>query len=395
MSYKISITGIVDPKKVQELIEAVSKLTRLQPKTIANSLKKMPYDLPIFHDETQMKEAYTQLQNCGAALELEELKKSRLEKSAVELNKDHIEINEAPKKTPRVPYAYRVKASKKTSQISKPYLYLGLFLALLILTYSIFTPPSVQKVTRHSGKKIGVKASELPQAKAKISHVNKSYDVQRSPEVEAEVPEAENMDVRVPSAVPAPSPKTNRLSITSHSSPSSVTGQGIPSDIDPKSDLGRSQIAQLRQHRANNLKDKAMNKSMKEKISLLKQSLNLDIYNDDTWNQLKSSLREDGQVKELKKVQLMQQKMVQNVQRTLEEISRSIGGAKTQVRQSLAEVEFTFAKNYENQEDFNRDAAEVFKEFRTKYPDRKIILKDNSGQLEIRVPVGEDSPFIK
>lgn len=386
MAYKILITGIREPEKVQELILYLGELTRLQPKTIAANLKSMPYELPIFQDSKEMKAAYTRLLNVGAAIDLVELKDSLLPEPDPDNPRSHEPVK-IPQKVPRAPFAYKLSKNKVPQKTQRLILLVFVGLVALIVAISmVLQPESVPK--KKAKKTIGVSAD-------KAAGKQKGKGNSPAPEAQidgSQIAQEEASKSEPPSIQEELKKKTQVVKPIQVLPPSSQTGKGIPQDIDPNTNEGRFHLARLREAKASELVKKSKGKSVQEKIALLKKSLNLDPYNSKSWNDLKQSMRETKDFDELKKVEKLEQKLMGDSQSTLEEISRSIGGVSTQVNQSLSAIEFKFSKTYTQGTEFVSDAEEVFKEFRIKYPDRRFVIQDPTGKLKIQVAAGEEFP---
>lgn len=331
MAYKIQITGIREPQKVKDLVHYLVERTRLQPKTIAQSLKNMPYELAIIQDHTEMKTVYAQLLERGAALNIIELKDSLLEPPEEEAPKKHV----PPKKIsriPRAPLAYKKKTNTLSSEDKKKITW-GIITAVAIIagaSYFISTSPKQPK----KKAKIGVAA-------------NKAQGMQKG---------------------------------GSRSEPQ-TTKQSISDDFSDAKKL---------EDQAQALADSAEGLSLEDKIVLLKKSLNLDPYNQDTWLELKKSVQMLKDTDAIEKILALENKIIGQTQATLEDISRSIGGAQSKIKQSIGEIQLEFSKTYQSEDEFNQDAQEAYLKFQQKHPKQSFKIKDPTGKYEIQIPPGGD-----
>lgn len=342
MAYKIQITGIREPQKVKDLVHYLVERTRLQPKTIAQSLKNMPYELAIIQDHSEMKEVYAQLLERGAALNIIELKNSLLEPPEEETPKKHI----PPKKIsriPRAPLTYKKKTNQLSSEDKKKITWGILSAVALIIGASYFISSSPDPAKKKA--KIGVAA-------------NKAQGMQ-------------NGGARS-------EPKTPKQSISDDFSEAQASIDSLKASQDQLEDQAQA------------LADSAEGLSLQDKIVLLKKSLNLDPYNQDTWLELKKSVQMLKDTDAIEKILALEDKIIGQTQATLEGISRSIGGAQSKIKQSLGEIELQFSKTYQNEDEFHQDAQEAFLKFQKKHPKQAFKIKDPTGKYEIQIPPGGD-----
>ena len=390
MAYKISITGIKDPSKIQELIKLIANHSGLQVKTVAESLKKIPLVIPIIQDEMKAKALFVELEAAGAAIEISQTKDSLLNPEEPEESEDprkYKSFSES-EKVPRVLYNFK-QSQSKSNRRQKKIIWSGVVFIILIfslpLLFKDLTPKAKKSFThtKHSDKKQGRAQKQAPPPGSKTTStpsVNQYYNPSNSDKKGSD---------KTPSAVEKIQVVKARENLVLV--PSSKTGQGIPEEIDTATPEGRFHLSLLREAKANELKTNAKKQGLtpREKIAILKKSLNLNPYDQDSWRDLKNELKGQNKHNELVQIEKIERKAFKNSQEILEEISRSIGGTSTQVEQSISEIKFRFSKSYTNPSEFKNDAQAVFDKFRIKYPHRRIIIEDRTELNKIYVEAGD------
>lgn len=388
MAYKISIIGIKDPSKIQELIKLLSDHSGLQAKTVAESLKNIPFVMPIIQDEMKAKGLYVRLEAAGAAIEINKTKDSLHHPAEPEAPREHKSVSNS-EKVPRLLYNFK-QSQPKSNRLQKKIIWSGVVFIVLIISLPLLfddATPTTKKSythTKHSDKKRGSVQNQAPlESKTKTQSVNGYYN-------------SSNSDKKGSDKTPPAVEKIQVIQVRENLVlvPSSKTGQGIPEEIDTATPEGRFHLSLLREAKANELKTNSKKQGLtpREKIAILKKSLNLNPYDQDSWRDLKNELKGQNKHNEVVQIEKIERKAFKNSQEILETISRSIGGTSTQVEQSISEIKFSFSKSYTNPSEFKNDAQAVFDKFRIKYPNRRIIIEDRTGINKIYVAAGDPLP---